>query len=133
SAISNFERAFVPTPIALKQPLPAPRTKRNITHFTMDACSHLRAILKWAMYPNNSHGRLSGDAGFRFGISFFLQLKRKGVFVKRSLKISGWNFHPAVANAGNLVRIEDGCATVTGYKLPRATGSFPGREGGRKD
>jgi hypothetical protein len=38
-------------------------------------------------------------------------------------------FHPAVANAGNLVKIEDGCATVTGYKLPKATGSFvePGR------
>jgi hypothetical protein len=27
----------------------------------------------------------------------------------------GWIFHPAVANAGNLVKIEDGCATVTGY------------------
>ena len=24
-----------------------------------------------------------------------------------------------VASAGNLVRIEDGCATVTGYNLPR--------------
>ena len=37
--------------------------------------------------------------------------------------------HPAVATAGNLVRIEDGCATVTGYKLPSATGFFmePGR------
>jgi hypothetical protein len=38
-------------------------------------------------------------------------------------------FHPAVATAGNLVKIEDGCATVTGYKLPSATGFFmePGR------
>jgi hypothetical protein len=37
--------------------------------------------------------------------------------------------HPAVANAGNLVKIEDGCATVTGYNLPSATGFFmePGR------
>ncbi len=38
-------------------------------------------------------------------------------------------FHPVVITAGNLVRIEDGCATVTGYKLPSATGFFvkPGR------
>jgi hypothetical protein len=45
------------------------------------------------------------------------------------LKVRGWFSIQAVANAGNLVRIEDGCATVTGYKLPSATGFFvePGR------
>jgi hypothetical protein len=43
---------------------------------------------------------------------------RNGLFIGCSLKVSGWFSHPTVINAGNLVRIEDGCATVTGYKLP---------------
>jgi hypothetical protein len=32
--------------------------------------------------------------------------------------------------SGNPVKIGDGCATVTGYRLPRATGSERNREGG---
>jgi hypothetical protein len=39
--------------------------------------------------------------------------------------------HPVVVNAGNLVRIEDGCATVRGYKLPSATGRRTGKAGAR--
>ena len=49
---------------------------------------------------------------------------------RRSLKVEGWFSIQAVVNAGNLVRIEDGCATVTGYKLPRPLVQFVNWEGG---
>ena len=40
--------------------------------------------------------------------------------------------HPIVINAGNLVKIEDGCATVTGYKLPSPLVPFgTGKAGAR--
>jgi hypothetical protein len=41
----------------------------------------------------------------------------------------------AVASAGNLVKFEDGCATVTGYKLPEplAPSNGAGKAGVRSE
>ena len=41
-----------------------------------------------------------------------------GLGMRCSLIVQGWFCHPTVASAGNLVKFEGGCATVTGYKLP---------------
>ena len=42
----------------------------------------------------------------------------EGVSIRCSLTVHGWLCHPTVASAGNLVKFEGGCATVTGYNLP---------------
>ena len=42
-----------------------------------------------------------------------------GLSIPCSLIVHGWHCHPALASAGKLVKFEHGCATVTGYNLPR--------------
>ena len=53
-----------------------------------------------------------------------------GLKEERSLKTV--NASSSIRNqmSGNPVRIRSGCATVTGYELPKATELFISREGG---
>jgi hypothetical protein len=60
-------------------------------------------------------GRIRAKFQLAFGseiVHFFLSsLKARGIVPRKETQL----------NAGNLVKIEGGCATVTGYKLPHAT------------
>jgi hypothetical protein len=66
---------------------------------------------------------------------FLARRAGEGLPIHRSLIVHGWLCHPAVASAGNLVKFEGGCATVTGYNLPRPLGPpcGTGKAGVRSD
>ena len=66
---------------------------------------------------------------FTFRLAFFVNAITKSVFFEMD-GFSSISHHSQMS--GNPVKIGDGYATVTGYKLPKATVSLAEREGGSK-
>jgi hypothetical protein len=62
-----------------------------------------------------SEKEVAGRHPEHFSLAMWLHSRTKGAF----FEMCGWDFHLQHSQtSGNPVRIGDGCATVTGYKLP---------------